>query len=103
MDWRQLDLKIMTLRELKALAAELHDEIGRRQEEGRRWLKEHGRGLVERRGPMYRNPHNSRETWSGKGKRPAWVERALAEGHDLESLIADTDRDLPDRRRRSGD
>jgi DNA-binding protein H-NS len=101
-DPKQLDLASLSLVEIKQLVARMQAEIAMRQEEGRRWLQEHSRGLVERRGPMYRNPRNARETWSGRGKQPAWVDRALAEGHTLESLQADTDRDLPANRLAGG-
>ena len=34
----------------------------------------------------YRNPDNPALTWSGRGKRPAWVNEALAAGKTLEDL-----------------
>jgi DNA-binding protein H-NS len=34
----------------------------------------------------YRNPKNAAETWSGRGRYPAWVRDALAAGATLESL-----------------
>jgi DNA-binding protein H-NS len=36
--------------------------------------------------PKYRNPNNSSETWTGRGRKPKWVEQALSEGKTLESL-----------------
>ncbi|MCH7707236.1 MAG: H-NS histone family protein [Myxococcales bacterium] len=87
--WKQVDLTVLSLRELKGLQQRIGREITRRQEEGRRWLQEHSGGLVEKRGPVYRNPHNSAETWSGRGKQPDWVAQALTEGHSLESLSKD--------------
>jgi DNA-binding protein H-NS len=96
---KDLDFSNLSLAELRQLSDRLESEISSRQEEGKRWLRKHG--LIERRGPLYRNPHNAAETWSGKGKQPAWVERALAEGHTLESLETQTDGDLPTRSRRS--
>ena len=87
--WNQLDLSVLSLRELKQLYQRIGQEVSKRQEEGRRWLHEHSRGLVEKRGPIYRNPHNSAETWSGRGKQPDWVAQALGEGHSLESLTKD--------------
>lgn len=87
--WKQLDLSVLSLRELKQLQQRIGREISQRQEEGRRWLREHSGGLVEKRGPVYRNPHNSAETWSGRGKQPDWVAQALTEGHSLESLTKD--------------
>jgi len=98
-----LDLSQLTLSELKQLAERVAQEITSRQESGRRWLLENRRELVERRGPMYRNPLNSAETWSGKGTPPPWVDRMLARGYTLENLQADRDLadvNLPARARR---
>lgn len=36
--------------------------------------------------PKYRNPSNSAETWTGRGKQPHWVRNALAAGKTLEQL-----------------
>lgn len=82
------DLSALTLFELKRLREQIDSEIQRRQDEGRHWLREHNRGLVERSGPLYRNPRNSAETWAGRGPRPQWLEQALAQGHSLDSLSA---------------
>ena len=37
--------------------------------------------------PKYRNPNNSAETWTGRGKKPLWMEALLAEGTPIEHLI----------------
>jgi DNA-binding protein H-NS len=34
----------------------------------------------------YRNPSNAEETWSGRGRKPRWVEEALAAGKTLGDL-----------------
>jgi len=34
----------------------------------------------------YANPANSEETWTGRGRKPKWVEAALAAGKTLEDL-----------------
>jgi DNA-binding protein H-NS len=41
------------------------------------------RGKVK---PKYRNPENPGETWSGRGRKPKWVEMALAHDRELEDL-----------------
>jgi hypothetical protein len=97
-DPKDLKLSHLSLAELRQLVDRVEDEISQRQEAGKRWLRQHG--LVERRGPLYRNPRNAAETWSGRGKQPTWVERALAEGYTLDSLATETDQDLPTRSRR---
>ena len=37
--------------------------------------------------PKYRNPDNSREVWSGRGRKPKWVEDKVAGGSKLEDLL----------------
>lgn len=37
--------------------------------------------------PKYANPENASETWSGRGRRPAWVTAALDAGRSLEDLL----------------
>jgi DNA-binding protein H-NS len=46
------------------------------------------RGNGERRRPTvrYRNPLDPSQTWSGRGRRPGWLEAVLKEGKSLESL-----------------
>lgn len=34
----------------------------------------------------YRNPENATQTWSGRGRRPEWVNAALAAGKGLPDL-----------------
>ncbi|MFC3118150.1 H-NS family nucleoid-associated regulatory protein [Jhaorihella thermophila] len=36
----------------------------------------------------YRNPDNPAQTWSGRGRKPAWVHEALARGLDITDLEA---------------
>lgn len=36
----------------------------------------------------YRHPENSEVTWSGRGRQPAWIKEALAEGKSLEHFLA---------------
>ena len=93
--WKDLDITNLSVAELRQLAGRLDAELADRQEAGKRWLRQHG--LVEKQGPRYRNPRNAAETWSGRGSPPAWVEEALAKGHTLESLAAESaqERDLP--------
>jgi DNA-binding protein H-NS len=96
---KDLDLSQLSLMELRQLSGRVESEIADRQEAGKRWLRQHG--LVEKGGPLYRNPRNAAETWSGKGKQPVWIERALAEGYTLASLASEVDPDLPARSRSS--
>lgn len=34
----------------------------------------------------YRNPANPEETWTGRGKRPRWLQQALDQGAELEDF-----------------
>ncbi len=36
--------------------------------------------------PKYRNPEQPAETWSGRGKKPAWVVGQLSSGKKLDDL-----------------
>lgn len=86
---KQLDFSLFTDRQLELLAKQVKLEIARRREEARGLVRRR-RGLIEGAGPKYRNPENPAETWSGKGRRPAWLEALLLEGKSLASLeIAD--------------
>jgi DNA-binding protein H-NS len=37
--------------------------------------------------PKYRNPEQPSETWSGRGKRPRWVDAQLRSGKRFEELV----------------
>jgi H-NS histone family len=42
------------------------------------------RGLVR---PKYQNPDNHSEKWSGRGRKPKWVEETLASGKKLDDML----------------
>ena len=37
---------------------------------------------------VYRNPSDPWDTWNGRGRKPKWVQKWLAEGRSLEELEA---------------
>lgn len=37
--------------------------------------------------PKYQNPDNPENTWTGRGRRPVWVEQCLADGKSLDDLL----------------
>ena len=37
--------------------------------------------------PKYKNPANSAQTWTGRGRQPVWVADALVGGKSLEDLL----------------
>lgn len=42
--------------------------------------------------PRYRNPQEPTETWSGRGKQPRWLVKALREGNTIEDFRIDSAR-----------
>jgi len=36
--------------------------------------------------PKYRNPADPEQTWSGRGRRPLWINAALNDGADISDL-----------------
>lgn len=78
---KPFDFSLFTDRQLVDLLTQTYQEVLARRAKGRamKTLSEIGR-------PRYRNPRNSAQTWSGRGQMPDWVEEALDEGLDLESL-----------------
>ena len=36
--------------------------------------------------PKYRNPDDESQTWTGRGRKPRWVEAFLSAGNDLEAM-----------------
>lgn len=106
---QQTDLDQMSLDELrrlqKRIAAAIDSFETRRRESARRELEQLARDrgfssladVVEsapaKRGKSaatgaakYRHPENAAVTWSGRGRRPGWVNEALAAGRSLDDL-----------------
>lgn len=82
---KPLDFSLFSDRQLVDLLTQVYAEVLKRREAARK-LGEQRRGLAENTGPKYRNPANSAETWSGRGRMPGWIRRALASGQALEEL-----------------
>ncbi|HYO12462.1 MAG TPA: H-NS histone family protein [Thermoanaerobaculia bacterium] len=102
-----IDLSKLSIEELEILARDVQAEIVARKEAERERVLQQMRELagslgmtleevlrMEKRGgggsggvqAKYRHPDNPDLTWSGRGKRPAWVAEALASGKSLEDL-----------------
>ena len=100
-----IDLESMSLEDLKRLQKDVVAEIKNyRGREKRKALAEveafaRDRGLnpadlsdITRRRtrrpatPKYANPENLDQTWSGRGRRPRWLEAALKKGKSLEDM-----------------
>lgn len=108
-----MDLAHLNLDQLKELLKKVPAEIKRRTEEAsnaardaaleklKAFARDHGFSLEELTGgkkgrrsgtrrpvaPKYANPANPVQTWTGRGRKPLWVEAALDQGQSLESLL----------------
>jgi DNA-binding protein H-NS len=87
---KEFDFSMFTDRQLGALARQLTAEFVQRREAVKRLVKRRG-GFVEGGGPKYVNSDNPAQTWSGRGKRPSWLDAALDEGHDPDRLALSDD------------
>lgn len=109
-----LDLDKMNLAELKSLITQAQALIGKKEREERQALVQEMRELAAKRGfrledvlqsseapapskrsrsrgaakPKYRHPENPDITWSGRGRKPKWIEEAESKG-GLDALRVD--------------
>lgn len=102
-----IDLSNLPTPELNKLAKNIDEELKQREIEERKDAKARIRELAASIGmtpeevlgiesakrttagePKFRNPDNPDQTWTGKGKRPNWLNEALAQGRPLEELRA---------------
>lgn len=100
-----LDLNTMSLKELLELRSRVDRSIAGFEERRRREAlvaieeaaREHGFSLNEltgtkanRRGgkvaPKYMNPEDGTQTWTGRGRRPHWIQDALNSGKTMSDL-----------------
>jgi DNA-binding protein H-NS len=101
-----IDLSKLSIEELQGLARDIETEVVSRREADRERVLNQMRELAASLGmsledvlrqekgkggtvaAKYRNPENPALTWSGRGKRPGWVNEALASGKTLDDLAA---------------
>ena len=82
-----------------AVAAEIRKRASRRKADARKQIMElattHGLNLAELAAPntagdksaaKYRDPDNQFNTWTGRGRKPAWLEAHLKAGKTLEEM-----------------
>lgn len=100
-----IDLNSFSLKELKDLQSQVAKAVAnfedRKKQEAIAALEEQARVMgfalselvgavaVRKRKPVapkYANPANASDTWSGRGRKPRWVEAALKAGRSLEDL-----------------
>lgn len=100
-----IDLDKMSLKELRDLRARLDRAIGSFEDRKRREAlaaieeaaREHGFNLADLTGgkprrvgtvpPKYANPADPTMTWTGRGRKPRWVQDSLEGGRQLEDLL----------------
>jgi len=102
---KKIDLTKLSLEELKSLRKDVEKAIvgfqERQRSEALKELKavaaKHGMSVEEIVGgkakkgkakapAKYRNPSDANETWSGRGRQPAWYKDAVAKGAKPESM-----------------
>ena len=44
-------------------------------------------GTVGKMAPKYRDPHNEVNTWAGRGKKPAWLQKYIEQGQALDDFL----------------
>lgn len=100
-----IDLESMPLNELKKLQKDVNTAINDFHDREKRkalaeveaFARERGlspadlSALMQKRSrrpaaPKYANPHAPDQTWTGRGRKPRWVEAALADGKTLDDL-----------------
>lgn len=100
-----MNLNSLSLAELKKLQKDVAQAIAGFEERQRREAlaeleaiaKEKGFSLAELTAeigkkkrkpaaPKYANPADPEQTWTGRGRRPRWVEAALASGKSLDDI-----------------
>lgn len=105
----KIELSNYNLAELKGLHFEIEKEIKGRQQEELKKAREQILAIAQDLGvsvedlvggasgkskggtgtkvrPQYKNPADSAQTWSGRGRQPRWMADALASGKILDEL-----------------
>lgn len=101
----KIDLDTMSLKDLKSLQSQVVKKIEgyeeRKKREALSALEEKAKALgyslsdlvgtspARKRKPAkpkYANPENKSDTWTGRGRKPRWVEAALKAGKTMDDL-----------------
>jgi DNA-binding protein H-NS len=93
-----IDLSGYDLAELKGLHFDIEQEVKRRARAEREAARTRIHALAAGAGipldslagkggvPRYRNPADSGQTWTGRGRQPRWIAEALASGRSLDEF-----------------
>ncbi|WP_042252326.1 H-NS family nucleoid-associated regulatory protein [Paracoccus sp. PAMC 22219] len=100
-----IDFDTMSLKEMRDLRTKLDRAINSYEDRKRREAmtaieeaaREHGFNLAELTGskprktgtvaPKYANPQDPTMTWTGRGRKPRWVQENLESGKELDDLL----------------
>jgi len=100
-----IDFDQMSLKEMRELRTRLDRAINSYEDRKRREAlaaieeaaREHGFNLADLTGgknrrtgsvaPKYANPQDPTMTWTGRGRKPRWVQESLTEGKELDDLL----------------
>ena len=98
-----MKLEKMPTAQLKALRAEVEAMIEAKISERRQQLEtelaklkevfgertaRNAKAIMQSASAKYRNPDNVTEIWSGRGRRPLWLDAQLKAGKELELFLA---------------
>ena len=97
-----INIDALSVEQLEALAKDAQAKIKQKQAQGlkdaylqfKQIAKEHGSTIEEilkvgkkaqkESNVAYRDPADPKNVWAGRGRKPAWLEAALAQGKKLE-------------------
>jgi len=100
-----IDLEALSLKELKQLQKDVDAAVTEFKDRERRRALAEVEAFARERGlsaadltelssrrtrksapPKYANPADPSQTWTGRGRRPRWIEAALASGKSLDDM-----------------
>ncbi|MBU0655324.1 MAG: H-NS histone family protein [Gammaproteobacteria bacterium] len=100
-----VDISNLSVAELEALRGSIENVIGNRRQTELLSLRQAIEDMVDEAGftleevmqataskkrtvaPKYQNPADNSQTWSGRGRKPGWVEELLASGGKLDDCL----------------
>lgn len=98
-----VNLETLSVSELTQLKGNIDNAISKRHQQEVLEVREKIEELLELHGftleevmsarktrtvkPKYRNPNNPNETWTGRGRRPSWVEQIVSSGDNLDNYL----------------